>query len=72
MIKELAVVGIGVLAGDWIFTKFLAARYNDQGQKVGGFIDVQPGFGMDDVIHAGVIAVVIVGSSRLLKKVVPG
>lgn len=70
MFKELAVIGAGVIAGDMLFTNFLAKRYDKDGKVVGGFIEVEPGFGMDDVVHAGVIAVSILVLSRFLRKAV--
>lgn len=67
MFKELAVVGVGVIAGDMVFTKFIAKRYDAKGNVVGGFVEVEEGFGMDDIVHAGLIAVSIVLLSRVFK-----
>lgn len=58
--KNLLILGAGALVGNFVFESFVA-RDGDGG----GFIDMEAGFGVDDIVRALVTGAGIVATKRV-------
>jgi len=57
--KNLLILGAGAMVGNYVFERFIARA--DDGS---GFIDMEAGFGLDDVIRALTVGAGIIVTKR--------
>lgn len=62
--QKFAVLIGAVLAGNYLAERFILRPPGE----TGGLIDVSPGFGMDDIARAAIVAGIAIGGAHLLKK----
>lgn len=62
--KALLVTILLLIAGDWIAKKFVM-KNADTGS---GFVEVTPGFGLDDVAYFGTLGLTVFLGKRMLRK----
>lgn len=62
--EKFAILVGSVLAGNYLAERFVLRVPGE----AGGLIDVEPGFGMDDVVRAGIVAGIAMGAAYALKK----
>jgi len=61
--QKIALLTVGVLAGNWVVDQWvIRSEANPQ-----GWVDFQPGFGLDDVVRAGVVSTVAIFTGQLVR-----
>tara|TARA_R100001086_G_scaffold227754_1_gene146973 strand:+ start:566 stop:763 length:198 start_codon:yes stop_codon:yes gene_type:complete len=61
--RKIAMLTLGILAGNWVVDQWIIRSEANPN----GFVDFQPGFGMDDIIRSGVVATTAIVVTRFVK-----
>ncbi len=64
--QKIALLTVGVLAGNWIVDQWVIKRHDEAGKET-GWVVVEPGFGQDDVIRAAVVSTVAIVTGQLVR-----
>jgi hypothetical protein len=64
--QKIALLTVGVLAGNWIVDQWVIKQTNAAGQET-GWVVVEPGFGQDDIIRAAVVSTVAIVTGQLVR-----
>jgi len=62
-VRKIAMLTAGILAGNWVVDQWIIRSEANPN----GFVDFSPGFGLDDVVRAGVVATTAIFVTRLVK-----
>lgn len=61
--RKIAMLTLGILAGNWVVDQWIIRSEANPN----GFVDFQPGFGVDDIIRSGVVASTAIVVTRFVK-----
>jgi len=61
--RKIAMLTLGILAGNWVVDQWVIRSEANPN----GFVDFQPGFGLDDVVRSGVVATTAIVLTRFVK-----
>jgi len=62
-LQKIAMLTLGILAGNWVFDQWIVRS----DANPAGLVDFTPGFGLDDVVRAGVVATTAIVVTRFVK-----
>ena len=61
--RKIAMLTLGILAGNWVVDQWVIRSEANPN----GFVDFEPGFGLDDVVRSGVVATTAIVLTRFVK-----
>ena len=64
--QKIALLTVGVLAGNWIVDQWVIKRVDAAGKET-GFIQMEDEFGQDDVIRAAIVSTVAIFTGQLVR-----
>jgi len=64
--QKIALLTVGVLAGNWIVDQWVIKQVDASGRET-GWVVMEDGFGQDDVIRAAVVSTVAIFTGQLVR-----
>lgn len=64
--QKIALLTVGILAGNWIVDQFVIKKVDASGRE-SGWVEVAEGFGQDDVVRSLVVATVAIFTGQLIR-----
>ena len=64
--QKIALLTVGVLAGNWIVDRWVIKQTDEAGKET-GWVGMEAGLGQDDIIRAAVVSTVAILTGQLVR-----